>query len=93
MARTLLIFLLSVLSLAAQENDKTRFSDALRLNIDAYNQRVDDALELGELDFAKSLLDTFVKTKLQGSYMDPLQFERFDSGIASTAYGNTSCNT
>lgn len=84
MARTLLIFLLSVLSLAAQENDKTLFSDALRLNIEAYNQRVDEALELGDLDFAKSLLDTLVKTKLQGSYIDPLQFERFDSGIAST---------
>lgn len=84
MARTLLFILLSVLTLSAQENEKILFSEALSLNLDAYNTRVDDALAHDEFDFAKSLLDTLVKKHLQGSYIDPLSFDRYSSDIAST---------
>ncbi|MGO4911853.1 TlpA family protein disulfide reductase [Leeuwenhoekiella sp. W20_SRS_FM14] len=85
MAKTLLFLLLvSILNMSAQEDQKIFFSEALALNIDAYNTKVDTALERGEFDYAKSLLDTLVKDHLQGSYIDPLQFESINTFLTST---------
>ncbi len=85
MARTLLILLiLSVFNLKAQETQKILYSEALAANMDRYAARVDEALGNGEFDFAKSLFDTLVKNKLQGTYLDKLEFESFNSFITST---------
>ncbi|MEC8884760.1 MAG: thioredoxin family protein [Bacteroidota bacterium] len=85
MPRTLLILLfISLWNLNAQENEKILFSEAINSTINTYNSRVDAALESGEFDYAKSLFDSLVKDHLQGSYIDALEFERFNSGIAST---------
>ncbi|MCC4213213.1 TlpA family protein disulfide reductase [Leeuwenhoekiella parthenopeia] len=85
MARTLLILLfLSVFSLQAQEEQKVLFSDALAANMDKYTARVDEALKYGEFDFAKSLFDTLVKSKLQGTYLDNLEFENLNNSFITS---------
>ena len=86
MAKTVLfILLVSFFRISAQEdNSRILFSEALSLNLDAYNTKVDEALERGELDYAKSLLDTLVKNNLQGSYIDPLKFESINTFLSST---------
>ena len=85
MPRTLLILLfISLWNLNAQENEKILFSEAINSTINTYNSRVDAALASGEFEYAKSLFDSLVKDHLQGSYIDALEFERFNSGIAST---------
>tara|TARA_R110000751_G_scaffold42206_1_gene98355 strand:+ start:2880 stop:3584 length:705 start_codon:yes stop_codon:yes gene_type:complete len=85
MAKKLLfILLVSFFNLSAQETHKTLFSEALTLNLDAYNTKVDNALERGELSYAKSLLDTLVKDHLQGTYIDALKFESLNTFLTST---------
>ena len=66
------------------KNEKILFSEAINSTINTYNSRVDAALASGEFEYAKSLFDSLVKDHLQGSYIDALEFERFNSGIAST---------
>lgn len=86
MAKFLLCFFLMSFTLSAQEDDSDKlfFSEALSLNLTNYNTKVDDALELGEFSYAKSLFDSLVKNHLQGSFIDPLKFERLSSSITST---------
>ena len=85
MVRTLLIILLiSIFSLQAQEEQKVLFSDALAANMDMYTARVDEALKYGEFDFAKSLFDTLVKSKLQGTYIDKLEFETLNNTFVTS---------
>ncbi|MFD2827792.1 TlpA family protein disulfide reductase [Leeuwenhoekiella polynyae] len=85
MTRLLLFFFLLSFSISAQEkSEKLFFSEALSLNLNNYNTKVDDALERGEFSYAKSLFDSLVKNHLQGSFIDPLKFERLSSSIAST---------
>ena len=85
MARILLLLLfLSVFSLQAQDQQKILFSDALSANMGTYTARVDEALELGEIDFAKSLFDSLVKNKLQGTYLDKLEFENLNNSFLNS---------
>ncbi|RXG15654.1 thiol-disulfide isomerase/thioredoxin [Leeuwenhoekiella aestuarii] len=85
MTRLLLFFFLLSFSITAQEeSEKLFFSEALSLNLNNYNTKVDNALERGEFHYAKSLFDSLVKNHLQGSFIDPLKFERLSSSISST---------
>ena len=82
--RLLILFFLSIFSLQAQEDTKTYLSDALSLNMENYATKVAEALERAEFKYAKSLFDTLVKNNLQGTYIDKLNFESYDSFLSST---------
>ena len=85
MSRILPFFFLISFGLFAQEESNKRFfSEVLSLNLDSYNTKVDEALVRGEFSYAKSLFDSLVKNHLQGSFIDPLKFEPYNSSIVST---------
>lgn len=86
--QTLLLFcvLLSGLSLNAQEEDQNKllFSNALKLYLKDYQKEVDTAMEYDDYEYAQTLFDTLVHNKLQGTYLDKLDFEGYNTRLHST---------
>ncbi len=59
-------------------------SEALSINLNSYNKKVDSALALHDDVTAKSLFDSLVKNHLNGTTIDPLYFEGYRTRMAST---------
>ena len=87
MARYLLFTLIFSTFLASSQNleeDKIYFSDALTLYLKDYNKKADAAIKNNEMELAHEYFDTLVKNHLQGTYLDKLSFNGYNTSLRDT---------
>lgn len=84
MARTLLFLLFFSPFLAASQNledDRLFFSEALSMHLRDYNKKADAALKNNEIDLARRYFDSLVKYHLQGTVLDRLTFNGYNTSL------------
>ena len=78
------LFSLSSLTTSYAQEEKVYFSEALNKYLLKYNKLADKAIAAGRFDQAKSLFDSLVENHLEGTTIDPLNFEGYKTRLRST---------